>query len=670
MKINKLPLNEIITKISAGETFEAIPETGGFVIKINKYVPYCCTAIHNGGHIRKELKHKIALSDYERWYEEDPHTADFISSLPITISGLDSRFEYDLNRPAHDCIYEEAWGKKVWRKKLTLADIKLSRTKHEAYYKVLAALIDKIENLFGGCIVYDLHSYNYKRWDREVPLFNVGTERINREKHKAYLEHWLKELTAIKLTDTKTIVKENNVFFGRGYNLEFINKKFHKTLVFATEIKKVYCDELNGDDFPKIIRQLQQQLKIAILNNANHFSKDLKKWGFISTQNLLDKSIENAILKTDRSLYSILRNIELLAAVNPTNTKSEKNKFFRNKYTEIPRFKYQPVRINPFVYKQKILSIAIKDIQDISIRNLYESVINAFTDKLDMIGTLNTKKFLYNSLRYFGRPSKKDLANAQYLIHLPDIPGKAKKQPVFNSSQAMQVFKEALLEYGLDARIEFSSKVISHVLVLNSRKTILIQPDSVFKKKELNALIEHEIGVHMATTINSANQKLKIFHLGLPVNTQTQEGLAILAEYLSGNITLSRLKKIALRVIIVDMMCNGADFIECFHALIKEYLVEENEAFNIVTRIFRGGGFTKDYLYLRGFVEVFKLWNEHYDLTPLLVGKTSIPFYYTIEEMIGREMIDKPKYITKSYLNPGINNNNGIYDYILSGLKY
>jgi uncharacterized protein (TIGR02421 family) len=174
----------------------------------------------------------------------------------------------------------------------------------------------------------------------------------------------------------------------------------------------------------------------------------------------------------------------------------------------------------------------------------------------------------------------------------------------------------------------------------------------------------------MATTMNSFNQKLKIFNIGLPVNTRTQEGLAILAEYLSGNITLDRLKKIALRVIIVDLMARGADFIECFNELLNEYNVEENEAFNVVTRVFRGGGFTKDYLYLSGFVKVFRFWEDHHDLTPLLVGKTSLAYLSTIEEMIGREMIDPPKYITKSLLAPKTERNDSIYNYIFSGLKY
>jgi hypothetical protein len=90
----------------------------------------------------------------------------------------------------------------------------------------------------------------------------------------------------------------------------------------------------------------------------------------------------------------------------------------------------------------------------------------------------------------------------------------------------------------------------------------------------------------------------------------------------------------------------------------------------IVTRIFRGGGFTKDYLYLSGFVKIYKMWQEQYDLTPLLVGKTSLLYFNTIEEMIGREMIARPQYITKSFLNPKSEENNAVYEYTLSGLKY
>lgn len=667
--LQRLEINEIIKLIQSEKTFEAIVSDGSFQIKINRYLPYCCTAIHDGSSLRSNLKEKIALDEYSRWYEEDPFTGEFINSMPITIVGLDSRYEYDLNRNPDECIFEEAWGKKIWKKKLTPKERLASKRKHANYYKVIHALIEKLEELFDGCLVYDFHSYNYQRWDRKVPLFNLGTEKVDTKKFKPTIENWRKELSKIKLQDIENTTAVNDVFYGKGYNLEYITKNFKNTLVLATEIKKVYCNELTGEVYPKIVKDLQKKLKKAILNNADKFSQNKTNWKHKGVAKLLDNKLDDNILKADKTLYRLLKNFELLAYVNPNNTNTEKRKFFKSKYVEEPNFKYSPIRINPYELKQALSNIRIQDISDVTIRHLYESVVNSYFDKIDLLSSLGTSKFLYNSLRYFGRPSKKDLQNAQYILHLPPIGGEPKRAPTLGTEEAIQTFRDSLINYGLESKIELSNKVISQVMVLNSKKTIQFRPDAKFTRTEINALVEHEIGVHMVTTTNSNIQQLKIFNLGLPVNTMTQEGLAILSEYLSGNITMKRLKKLAYRVIIVDMMCNGADFIECFNFLHNNHISDSNEAFNIVTRIFRGGGFTKDYLYLSGFVKILRYWENDINLEPLLVGKTSLSFYNTINEMIEREMIEKPKYITQSFTNPKIENNSDIYEYIFSGLK-
>jgi len=667
--MQRIKINDILRKISKEETFEAVAFDNSFSIKINKYVPYCCTAIHDGGNLREQLKNKISLDEFERWYEEDPHTGAFINALPITIIGLDSRFEYDLNRRPENCIYEDAWGKKVWKKGLTPTEVHTSKQKHANFYKVLHGIVSKLEELYGSCVVYDVHSYNYQRWQRDVPLFNIGTENIDQKKHSSSVNNWIEELSSIQLTGISNETKVNDVFKGRGFNLEYITKNFNNTLVLATEIKKVYCNEQTGEDYPKVIRELQQKLKNAVLNNAQFFSENNTNWKPKNSSQLLDKKSDPAIESVDKKLFKLLRNFELLAYVNPINATIQKKKFLGNKFTESPQFKYAPIKINPFELKQQLSSLRIQDISDVSIRLLYESVVNSYFDKIDLLSSLGTKKFLYNSLGYFGRPSKNDLDNANYILHLPAIPAEPKRVPFLTQEQVLTCFEEGLMNYGIKSKIELNKRVISQVMVLNSRKTILINPEAKFTQKEVNALIEHEIGVHMVTTQNSVTQNLKLLNLGLPVNTLTQEGLAILSEYLSGNITLKRLKKLALRVVIVDMMCSGANFSECFNFLMGHQGISVDDAYSIVTRVFRGGGFTKDYLYLSGFEKILKLWRNDTDLTPLLVGKTSIDFYDTINEMIQREMIIKPKYITKSFLSPIERNDNGIYEYILSGIN-
>lgn len=665
----KLDIEEIIHKIREQKHFDVIAADNSFHIKVNRYVPYCCMAIHDGGNLRDELKEKILIDDYGRWYEEDPHTGKFISSLPITIIGLDSRYEYDLNRNPDECIHEEAWGRRVWKRKLSSKERNKSLKKHKNFYRVLEVLIAKLEELYGGCIVYDIHSYNHKRWDRAVPLFNIGTERINVQKYGEVVDHWVSELRSIRLDGIENVTNINDVFFGRGYNLEFITTRFPNSLVLAVEVKKIFSNELTGEDYPRLIRELQQKLKKSIINNAHFFSQNHTNWKWKKSTHLLDKKIDPAIGRVDDKIFKFLKGFELLAYVNPINTGIEQKRFVRTKYIEEPKFKYAPIKIHPYELKQQLGSIRIQDISDVSIRYMYESVINSYFDKIDMLSSLGTEKFLYNSLRYFGRPSKKDLINANYLLHLPSVPTEPKREPFLASDEIVEIFKKGIEEYGISCKISLSKKVISKVMILNSKKTILIRPDAKITRKEANALVEHEIGVHMVTTQNSSKGKLKILNLGLPVNTRTQEGLAILSEYLSGNISLNRLKKIALRVVITDMMCNGASFTDCFGLLTEHYNLSVNDAFVLTTRVYRGGGFTKDYLYLSGFADVLKLWNSNTDLSPLLVGKTSLEFYDTLTELIDRDLIDEPALFTKSFHSPAELANNEIYDYIISGIQ-
>ncbi|GMT39834.1 MAG: hypothetical protein IEMM0001_0569 [bacterium] len=88
----------IIEKIKQREIFSATIEGGAFSLKIKKYEPALCAAIHNGGNLRSDIKRYCLLSQKERYYEEDPFTGSFIEQQAITLIAHDSRYEYDLNR--------------------------------------------------------------------------------------------------------------------------------------------------------------------------------------------------------------------------------------------------------------------------------------------------------------------------------------------------------------------------------------------------------------------------------------------------------------------------------------------------------------------------------------------------------------------------------------------
>ncbi|MBT8253760.1 MAG: N-formylglutamate amidohydrolase, partial [Bacteroidia bacterium] len=163
--MERLSVDQIIDRIKAEKTFHAVSPDYSFTIKIEDYVHYVCGAVHDGHHFRKELWENCLHSGYDRWYEEDPETKNMVASHPILIAGCDSRFEYDLNRPPEEAVFETAWGKQLWREPLSVDAKELSLAKHNNFYRVVDALIAKVESKFGVCIVYDMHSYNWKRWD-------------------------------------------------------------------------------------------------------------------------------------------------------------------------------------------------------------------------------------------------------------------------------------------------------------------------------------------------------------------------------------------------------------------------------------------------------------------------------------------------------------------------
>ena len=60
-------------------------------------------------------------------------------------------------------------------------------------------LIGILESKFGVAIVYDIHSYNWKRWAREVPTWNLGTSNLDNERFGTCIEAWRRSLSELKL---------------------------------------------------------------------------------------------------------------------------------------------------------------------------------------------------------------------------------------------------------------------------------------------------------------------------------------------------------------------------------------------------------------------------------------------------------------------------------------
>ena len=645
----QLTTSEIISKIENGECFEA-SHNGDFYIKIQDYVPFVCAAIHDGDRLREELQEQCMLTEDERYYEESPFTGEFIRSLPITLIGGDSRYEYDLNRSADSCVYDFAWGKQVWKTPLNEEQKARSIQKHTNFYAVVHALIKKLETQFSSAIVYDIHSYNYKRHE-ESYLFNIGVENLDVARYNKYISDWKRQLSKIKINKVITDVSVNHIYYGRGELLSYIKQHFNNTLVLATEIKKVYMDELTGQEYPVVIQSISKSLKRALLENSRLFINSQNSVNILKRSSLLNSDIQPEVLKLDADLQSVIKGFEILGYVNPINIEQEKKKFFKNNFSVNPDFKYKHLTIDPHVFKSKMYKLDVDRIEDIHIRQIYIDIIKSYADKVDMLSSLGTENFLYNSLRYFGEPSPKDMANANFLLYCNELP-QFEEEEKLSLDKVKKMFEVEAESYGFNFNVEIMDSIPSDALVLSSQNKIVLKKGAVFTPSRVHALLNHEIGVHMVTTMNARSQPLRFLSLGLPKNTYTQEGLAIMSELKSGCLSIARLRELALRVLAVNSLAKGLDFKTTFEKMYAEQHINPDKLFYLVTRVYRGGGFTKDYLYLRGFRRILQMEAKGVNMDNLFIGKTSHSYLTVLNEMVDRGYLLKPQYKCNSFKNP------------------
>lgn len=376
------------------------------------------------------------------------------------------------------------------------------------------------------------------------------------------------------------------------------------------------------------------------------------------------------LLDIDANLHRIVKNLELLAYINPLNIAQERKDFFKSKYTYEPNFKYRKLKFKPYKLHRMFYSQRLERIDDEDIRSMYKDVIYTYSGLVQCMETISepTSKFYYNSLRFFGTPTEKMVENARFILHFEDEPLEEQKHKASISTEEAQTFFTRYRElYDFDFSIKTSSAMSAAAMVSNKDRSLILKKGHLYSQHELNVLAHHEIGVHLVTTFNAIEQPLKIFSNGFPNNVETQEGLAVMSEYMSGNLTLSRMKELAYRVIATDSLIKGYSFADTFDLIYSQYKLDRERAFNITLRTHRGGGFTKDALYLSGLKKVYDLYQSNVNINNMMLGKCSLEYDPIIEKMKKLNLVTPAANISKSF-DTQLNTNPTI-DFILNHLK-
>ncbi len=375
-----------------------------------------------------------------------------------------------------------------------------------------------------------------------------------------------------------------------------------------------------------------------------------------------------SLFDIDANLNRLVGKIEMLTYVNPLNIEHEKKQFYSSKYSYEPNFHYPKIKFNGYKLHRLFFSQRLERIKDDDIRQLYEDIIYEYSGLIECIETINKgRKFYYNSLKSFGTPTEKEIDNATFILRFDDSDFNEEMLPMYNAHDAKAYFEDFSKRYDFKYNLKLSTNLSAAAMVLNNTQSLVLRKNHKFSENQLKVLTNHEIGVHMVTTFNALVQPLKIFSNGFPNNVETQEGLAVFSEYMSGCLTINRLKELAYRVIAVDSLHKGYHFADTFDLLFSQYKLNRDIAFAITLRVHRGGGFTKDHLYLSGIKKVYDYAKGGKDLDVLLTGKVSLEYIETIKKLQDLGLAIPSKYITDSYINNDNSNKN--LDFILKSLK-
>jgi len=262
---------EQLERLRSAQRLEGKGAGGGFAFDLDLSSPALVVAIHAGHSVREELLPLMQISEKDRLFEEDPATDRMIRGNANAIWGLDSRAEYDLNRPADNALPlkpEQFWGVQVYRVAPTDAMKRRSIEKHEAFYRFAGSCIRVLLERFGFCVVYDIHSYNISRQIEQgignPPLFNLGTALLDRSRWGSRIDAWLHQLGRIDIPGIRTTVEENRVFSGVGELCRRLTGWDANILVLPTEIAKVYMDEREGILHDTLIDALGHGLHRAV----------------------------------------------------------------------------------------------------------------------------------------------------------------------------------------------------------------------------------------------------------------------------------------------------------------------------------------------------------------------------------------------------------------------
>ncbi|WP_224998307.1 flavohemoglobin expression-modulating QEGLA motif protein [Cesiribacter sp. SM1] len=426
------------------------------------------------------------------------------------------------------------------------------------------------------------------------------------------------------------------------------------------QLSPFYWNNENKRLYPMIYRQFRKELSVALRKFFYDFVRVQTRMEVAHYNSLGRQKVGDVAWKIDQELVKIGNTFDFLLLTSVVNHNEAWEEFRRGGFNQQPTFLYRLIPVDPELLKRRLYQVPIEELDDPTLAFIFRDKRRELDRMLNMLEERNTRDFHLSSIQVFGGVEEELLAKANQIL---DYQVEEKEEDEDEEPQATE--RISTEEFVALARQEISwmqqqyKPLDATVTIRNditglmvSRGQLLVGSGFTTTRKRADALIQHEVGTHVLTYYNGKAQPLQQMYVGSPGYEDLQEGLAVLAEYLVGGLTLSRLRTLAGRVVAVDCMLHNADFSETFHVLHRDKGFTAYTAYGITERVYRGGGMTKDAVYLRGLLHLLDHLAQGNELQPLLIGKIRQDYLPIIDELIQRKILKPAPIVPRYFSNP------------------
>jgi uncharacterized protein (TIGR02421 family) len=547
----------------------------------------------------------------------------------------------------------------------------LITTAHASQSRKIRSLIEQVAETmaqqFGGFLILELWAGEEVQEDEHTnpeavrPAFRIFADEDADEKMQRVHEALEARLRRIRVQRKAAEVK---LLYGKRVHPPGMSPLISKNRLanlsghaLGLEVQPVYRNSETGEEFPIVLRMLHRGLSRALRQAFFAFIRMETTARPRHYHSLGPRSINRAVWETDRKLAEIAESFDFLFQVTPINITPGWHAFRRRGFQRPPVCHYRPLPVDPLHLKRNLYAIDIDRVEDPTLGALFREQRDELDRQLTMLADRNTSRFLYGSFQLYGRVESTLLKTAKEILRnlvagsSSDDSGGSVRAETFARLARDEIERFRRVEPRVNSKVVVTETIAG---LMVSRGNLLVGSSVRFAASRVEALVQHEVGTHVLTYWNGKAQRFRLLSTGWAGYDELQEGLAVLSEHLVGGLNSNRLRLLAGRVIAASCMQDGAGFVETFRQLCDDHDFRAKTAYMITSRIYRGGGLTKDAVYLRGLVELLDFISKNGEIKTLYAGKVGRQHVPIINELQIRRIILPPRLIPSYMRQPAV----------------